>query len=158
MLIIRHRGKLIRVAPSPSLTNSEREIRRDRLSARVIFANLHHYYITRRSVSHRKWMTTSAGVIHGWLEWAPLCPPACIIPAFSHFSAVFYLECCFTFLFYHWSNLLFKTSRVNINLNVVAFNKGINYCDPKSLLLGDHLGWDCQHTTGDSVQTFYCSL
>lgn len=42
----------------------EGEMNKDRLSACVIFANLCHYYITRRSVSHRKWMTSSAGPIH----------------------------------------------------------------------------------------------
>lgn len=66
---------------SLSLTNSKREIKRDRRSACVIFANLRHYYITRRSVSHRKWMTSSAGLIHVWLQWGPLCLPLPIMHA-----------------------------------------------------------------------------
>lgn len=70
---------------SLSLTNSKREIKREGLrgtdGACVIFANLRHYYITRRSVSHRKWMTSSAGLIHVWLQWAPLCLPLPIMHA-----------------------------------------------------------------------------
>lgn len=46
----------------------EGEMNKDRLSACVIFANLCHDYITRRSVSHRKWVTSSAGPIHVWPE------------------------------------------------------------------------------------------
>lgn len=53
---------------------------------------------------------------------------ASIIPAFSQFSAVFYLKSISKF----------------------------NYYDPKSLSLEHHLGCDCQHTACDSTQTFNC--
>lgn len=49
-----------------------------------------------------------------------------------------------------------QDNKVNVQSNVGAFHNGINYCDPKLLSLEHHLGCNCQHTTCDSIQTFYC--
>lgn len=49
-----------------------------------------------------------------------------------------------------------QDNKVNVQSNVGAFNNGINCCDPKLLSLKHHLGCNCQHTTCDSIQTFYC--
>lgn len=85
----------------------EGEMNKDRLSACVIFANLCHYYITRRSVSHWKWMTSSAGPIHVWLERAPLWLPVAWL---SVRHASFKLSHNLVLVFYFEGIFKFKTS------------------------------------------------
>lgn len=48
-----------------------------------------------------------------------------------------------------------QDDKLKVHSNVGAFNNGINYWDPKSLSLKHHLGCNCQHTTCDSIQTYF---